>query len=158
MKEVAFSSPCPSTNIQIKWNGFYPLPLTDTPCPMTKCILIIDDEEDIREIVQVSLEEFGGWNTRKASSGIEGLEIAKAEHLDAILVDLSMPDMDGFELCEQLQSEPATQNIPIIVLTAKTLPSDRQRLQTLEIAGIITKPFDPMFIWQQVAKILGWHR
>jgi len=123
---------------------------------MTKQILIVDDEEDIRDIVQVSLEEFGGWLTRKATSGIEAIQIAKTERLDAILLDLSMPDMDGFQLCEVLQSDPITQNIPLIVLTAKVLPGDRDRLIALDIAGLITKPFDPMTIWRQVADILGW--
>lgn len=123
---------------------------------MTKRILIVDDEVDIRDVVQVSLEEFGGWTTITAASGMEGLQIAKAEALDSILLDISMPDMDGFQLCEELQADPATQNIPLIVLTAKVLPGDRQRLVDLDVAGVITKPFDPTKIWKQVADILGW--
>lgn len=123
---------------------------------MKKQILIVDDEEDIRDVVQASLEEFAGWQTRLAASGVEGLRIAKTEALDAILLDISMPDMSGFELCEALQGDPATQKIPVIVLTAKVLPSDRQRLAELQVAGIIPKPFKPITIWKQVAEILGW--
>lgn len=122
----------------------------------TKRILIVDDEEDIREVVRVSLEEFAGWLTISATSGVEGLQIAKTEPLDAILLDISMPDMDGFQMCEELQADPATQQIPVIVLTAKVLPSDRRRLTDLDVAGVITKPFDPMTIWRKVAGILGW--
>jgi CheY-like chemotaxis protein len=124
---------------------------------MNKQILIVDDEEDIRDVVRVSLEEFGGWLTITVSSGVAGLQVAKAEALDAILLDISMPDMDGFQLCEQLQIDPKTQTIPIIVLTAKALPSDRNRFAALEIAGVITKPFDPMLLWRQVADLLGWN-
>ncbi len=123
---------------------------------MKKQILIVDDEKDIRDVVRASLEEFAGWQTILAASGVEGLWIAKTEALDAILLDISMPDMSGFELCEALQVDPATQKIPVIVLTAKVLPSDRQRLAELQVAGIITKPFKPLTIWRQVAEILGW--
>ena len=123
---------------------------------VTKRILIVDDEEDIRDVVRVSLEEFAGWLTITATSGIEGLQIAKTEALDAILLDISMPDMDGIQICEELQAGSETQMIPVIVLTAKVLPSDQNRLAELEVAGVITKPFDPMTIWRQVAEILGW--
>ncbi|WP_317615773.1 response regulator [Phormidesmis priestleyi] len=123
---------------------------------VTKRILIVDDEEDIREVVRVSLEEFAGWLTVTATSGVEGLQIAQTQTLDAILLDISMPDMDGFQMCEELQADPKTQKIPVIVLTAKVLPNDRRRLTDLDVAGVITKPFDPMTIWRKVAGILGW--
>ncbi|WP_088889571.1 response regulator [Leptolyngbya ohadii] len=121
-----------------------------------KQILIIDDEEDIRAVVQVSLEEFGGWGAIAVSSETEGLHLVRSAVPDAILLDISMPDFDGFQVCEALQQEAQTQSIPVIVLTAKVLPSDRQQLASLNIAGVITKPFDPMLIWQEVAAILGW--
>lgn len=123
---------------------------------MTKRVLIVDDEEDIRDVVRVSLEEFAGWQAITASSGIEGLEIAQTEALDAILLDISMPDMDGFQLCIELQANPKTQMIPVIVLTAKVLPSDRDRFTKLDVAGVIAKPFNPITIWSQVAEILNW--
>lgn len=123
---------------------------------VTKRILIVDDEEDIRDVVRVSLEEFAGWLTVTASSGIEGLQIARTEALDAILLDISMPDMDGFQLCEELQADPKTQTISVIVLTAKVLPSDRRRFADLDVAGVITKPFEPMTIWKEIAEILDW--
>lgn len=122
----------------------------------TKRILIIDDEDDIRAVVQVSLEEFGGWQTIAAASGIEGVAIARSEIPDAILLDVSMPDFDGYQVCEALKQEGQTQAIPVILLTAKVLPSDRARFAALRIAGVITKPFDPMTIWTEVGGILGW--
>ncbi len=123
---------------------------------MTKQILIVDDDDDIRDVVRISLEEFAGWLTIAATSAIEGLQIAKTTALDAILVDISMPDMDGFEMCEQLQADPRTRHIPVIVLTAKVLSSDRDRFTELEVAGIISKPFNPLTIWSQIAEMLGW--
>lgn len=122
----------------------------------TKRILIVDDEEDIRDVVRVSLEEFGHWQTLTAASGVEGLQLAKEEPIDAILLDISMSGMDGFATCEKLQADAKTRKIPVIVLTAKVLPSDRERFEQLAVAGVISKPFDPMTIWKQVADILEW--
>ncbi|MGG6263741.1 response regulator [Leptolyngbya sp. AN03gr2] len=122
----------------------------------TKRILVIDDEDDIRAVVQISLEEFGGWQSIAASSGTEGIALARSKVPDAILLDISMPDFDGYQVCEVLKQDAQTQAIPIILLTAKVLPSDRQRFAELSIVGVITKPFDPMLIWQEVGNILGW--
>jgi CheY-like chemotaxis protein len=122
----------------------------------TRRILIVDDEDDIRDVVRVALEEFAGWLTVTAASGMEGLKIAETQTFDAILLDISMPDMDGFAICEQLQAKSETQRIPVIVLTAKVLPSDRDRFAEMAIAGVITKPFNPITIWRQVAELLNW--
>lgn len=123
---------------------------------MTKRILIVDDEADICQVVQASLEEFGGWQTLLAYSGQAGLSVAQTEFLDAILLDVSMPEMDGFQMFEQLQKHPATRNVPVILLTSKVLARDRNRFADLAIAGVITKPFNPLTIWQQVAELLEW--
>jgi len=121
---------------------------------MSKKILVIDDELDIRDVVCLSLEEFGGWETGSAGSGQAG--VSQAYAWDAILLDVSMPDMDGFAVFEQLQAMPSTQGMPVILLTAKVLGSDYQDFEQMGIAGIIAKPFDPVLVWQKVAAILGW--
>ncbi|MFQ4141590.1 response regulator [Chlorogloeopsis sp. ULAP02] len=123
---------------------------------MSKRILVVDDEKDIRRVVQISLEKIAGWQAIMAESGQEGLLKVKTESLDAILLDVSMPDMDGFQFFEQLQADTATKLIPVVLLTAKVLPSDRQRFEQMGVAGVITKPFDPMTVWSRVAEILGW--
>ncbi|MBD2519406.1 response regulator [Nostoc sp. FACHB-973] len=124
---------------------------------MTKKLLIVDDEERIRELVQACLEDLGGWDTLTAASGQEGLNIAQAEsNIDAILLDVSMPDMDGFAVYEQLQGNSATEAIPVIFLTAKVQPSDRARFAQMGIAGVITKPFEPTSICEEIADILSW--
>lgn len=123
---------------------------------MTKHLLVIDDEQDIRDVVQVSLEEFAGWQVETADSGTEGLRKVKTGKWDAILLDVSMPDMDGFSVFEQLQANSATQTIPVILLTAKVLPSDRRRFTDMGVTGVISKPFNPVTVWHQVAEILNW--
>lgn len=123
---------------------------------MSKCILVVDDEKDIRRVVQISLEKFAGWRAILAESGQEGLFKAKSEPLDAILLDVSMPDMDGFHCFDQLQANSATQTIPVVLLTAKVLPSDRRSFAKMGVAGVIAKPFNPIMFWKQVAEILDW--
>jgi CheY-like chemotaxis protein len=122
----------------------------------TKRVLVIDDEDVVQEVIQGCLEDVGGWETLLASSGSEGLEIATAKQPDAILLDVSMPDMDGVETFQQLQENAATKDIPVILLTAKIQPADRARFSQLGIAGVIAKPFDPMTLADRIATNLGW--
>ncbi len=123
---------------------------------MTKRILIIDDEERIREVIRACLEDLGGWEAITAESGKEGLLKTTTETLDAIFLDVSMPDMDGLLFFERLQENPATQSIPVVLLTAKVLPDDRARFAQIGVAGVITKPFNPITICERLAEILGW--
>ena len=122
----------------------------------TKRILVIDDDEDIQDVAQVALEVVGGWEVITASSGIEGLSLAATEQPDAILLDVMMPDLDGIATLKQLKTNPATQTIPVILLTAKVQSSDRDRFAQLDIIAIIPKPFKTMLLANQVAEILGW--
>jgi CheY-like chemotaxis protein len=121
-----------------------------------KCILVIDDEKDLSEVIQTCLRKLGGWKVLTAQSGCEGLAKAGKEQPDAILLDVMMPDMDGFTVLHKLQENPATQNIPVILLTAKVQPADQNKYARLGVAGVITKPFDPLKISGQVADKLGW--
>jgi CheY-like chemotaxis protein len=123
---------------------------------MTKTILVIDDEPDIREVVCLVLEELGGWQSDQAGSGQEGLAKAGAQPWDAILLDVSMPDMDGVAVFKELQARPSTRAIPVILLTARVLKSDIDRFTELGVAGIIAKPFNPLQVWRDLATMLGW--
>jgi CheY-like chemotaxis protein len=122
-----------------------------------KQILIIDDEDDIREVAQVSLEMMGNWAVLTACSGQEGLTKAEAEQPDAILLDVMMPDMDGPSTFQQLQQIPALCHIPVILMTAKVQASDQRRFASLGVQGVIAKPFDPLTLADQVAETLGWN-
>jgi DNA-binding response OmpR family regulator len=123
----------------------------------TKRILVIDDEDGLREIIQFSLEAVAGWDVCTAASGSEGLVKAEAEQPDAILLDVMMPDMDGPETFRQLKAQAATQDIPTIFLTAKARGSEKQLLINLGIAGVIVKPIKPQELVDQIQEILNWH-
>jgi CheY-like chemotaxis protein len=123
---------------------------------MSRRVLVIDDEDDIREVAQLALEAVSGWEVFGASSGAEGLRVA-AEHMpDAILLDVMMPEMDGPSTFRALRAQPATAEIPVILLTAKVQASDRTRFQDLGVNGVLTKPFDPMELARQIEEVLGW--
>ncbi|MCL1465109.1 response regulator [Argonema galeatum] len=121
-----------------------------------KRILVIDDEEDIREIAQFSLETMGGWEVITAAGGSEGLALALTQAPDVILLDVMMPDMDGPTLFEKLQANIATQHIPVILLTAKVQAAEQRRFVQLGVKAVIAKPFDPMTLATQLAKALNW--
>lgn len=123
---------------------------------MAKRILIIDDEDDIREVAQLTLEAVGGFEVLTAESGKEGIIKAETERPDAILLDVMMPEMDGITTFKQLQANSLTSNIPVILLTAKVQASDQRRFAELGITGMVPKPFDPMTLTDQVAEVLGW--
>ena len=123
---------------------------------MAKRVLIVDDEDDIRAVVQLSLEMVAGWDVLTASSGCEALECAAAERPDAILLDVMMPDMDGPTTFLKLSQTPATRGIPVVLLTAKVQAADQRRLSELGVAGVLAKPFDPMLLAGKIAGVLGW--
>lgn len=121
-----------------------------------KKILVVDDEEHIREIAAVSLELTENWNILTAGSGAEALRIAPLLKPDAILLDVMMPEMDGPSTLRALQSDPATSGIPVIFLTAKVQAADRRRFAELGVRSMITKPFDPLRLAADVAAALRW--
>jgi CheY-like chemotaxis protein len=123
---------------------------------MTRRILIVDDEDDIREVAQMSLEMVAGWEVIPARSGDEGVRLAAEHRPDAILLDVMMPGMDGPATAALLRDRPETAAIPVVLLTAKVQPADRRRLEALGVAGVLAKPFDPMELANQVSAVLGW--
>ncbi|MEG5055550.1 MULTISPECIES: response regulator [unclassified Microcoleus] len=121
-----------------------------------KQILIVDDQEHLRELIQMCLEDLAGWNTLVAESGQECLQILQTERPNAILLDVSMPGMDGFAVYDRLQSDPITRSIPVILLTARVLSSDMANFAKMGVAGVIPKPFEPTSLPGKVAEMLGW--
>jgi CheY-like chemotaxis protein len=119
-------------------------------------ILIVDDEEHIREIAAVSLELTENWNILTAGSGAEALRVAPLLKPDAILLDVMMPEMDGPTTFRALQRDPATSGIPVIFLTAKVQAADRLRFSELGVRLLIAKPFDPLRLGEEVASALDW--
>ncbi len=123
----------------------------------TRHILIVDDEERIREVVQVCLVKLAKWEATSAASGAEAIQAAAVEQPDAILLDVSMPGMNGVETFQQLQANPQTQAIPVIFLTAKVQPAEQAEYKQLGAAGLIVKPFDPVQLAKEISQLLGWH-
>lgn len=124
---------------------------------MSHRILIIDDEDDIREVAALSLETVAGWDVAVASSGAQGLARAAEYNPDAILLDVMMPGMDGPTTFRALRQNPATAQIPVLLLTAKVQGTDQKRFADLGVQAILTKPFDPMTLSTQIAGVLGWN-
>jgi CheY-like chemotaxis protein len=122
----------------------------------TRRILLVDDDDMIREVAQLTLEAVGGYEVLTATGGAEGVAKASAERPDAILLDMMMPGMDGPTTAAQLRACDATCDIPIVLLTAKIGAPDRSAWSSLGVVGIIAKPFDPMQLPDQVAAALGW--
>ena len=124
--------------------------------PVSKTLLVIDDDRDIREVAKVTLELVGGFTVLTAESGSRGLLVAQEVKPDAIILDLMMPEMDGQETLAQLKRDPGTACIPVIMLTAKVRAQKQDLVHRGNAAGILLKPFDPMLLSRQVCEILGW--
>lgn len=118
-------------------------------------ILVVDDEDDIREVAALSLEAVAGRRVSSACDGESGIALALAEQPDAIVLDVMMPRVDGPATVARLQADPRTRDIPVILLTAKVQDADRRRFAELGVAGTLTKPFDPMTLTDQIAAILA---
>ncbi|MBW4688815.1 MAG: response regulator [Komarekiella atlantica HA4396-MV6] len=121
----------------------------------TQKILVIDDEDDIRQLIQTCLEIMGGWKVLTATSGNQGLLLAQSSQPDAILLDVMMPDMDGLTTFQQLQANQKTKHIPVILLTARGRATDQRLFTQLGVRDIISKPFNPQKLAIQVAAALG---
>ena len=123
---------------------------------MSHRILIIDDEDDIREVAGLSLETVAGWEVILASSGAQGIARAIEHQPDAILLDVMMPVMDGPATFRELRKNPSTAHIPVMLLTAKVQSNDQRRFADLGVEAILFKPFDPLTLSTQIADVLGW--
>lgn len=117
-------------------------------------VLIIDDEEDTRSIASMSLSILGGLDVVEAESGNEGISKAEQERPDVILLDMMMPIMDGSQTLMALQNNAGTRDIPVIFLTAKAMTSEIEKLKRMGAIGVLTKPFDPTLLANQVRQIL----
>jgi CheY-like chemotaxis protein len=116
--------------------------------------LVIDDEEDVRFVARLSLERVGGMTVVQASSGEEGVALAKSEQPDFILLDMMMPGLDGAATFRQLRALDETKAIPVVFLTAKAMAVELRRLKELGAKGVVLKPFNPMTLPTEIAAIL----
>ena len=115
--------------------------------------LLVDDEDDIRRVARMSLERIGGWTVGEASSADDALAAAEADRFDAVLLDVMMPDVDGPSTLGLLRPLLGP-DVPVVFLTAKVQPADVARLREIGAAGVIAKPFDPMGLPSELARLL----
>jgi two-component system phosphate regulon response regulator PhoB len=118
-----------------------------------KPVLVVEDEKDIVDLIEYHLKQ-SGFSVIKALDGPSGLELARKEKPSLIILDLMLPEMDGKDICRALKSNPSTQSIPILMLTAKTEEIDRLIGFELGADDYVTKPFSPRELVLRVKAIL----
>jgi len=123
--------------------------------PQAKRVVCIEDEPEMIDLVRLILGR-KGFEVIGANGGVEGLEAVRREKPDLVLLDLMMPDMDGWEVYQQIKADPALREIPVVVVTAKAQSIDKVLgLHIAKVDDYITKPFGPQELLESVAKILG---
>ena len=119
-----------------------------------KKILIVDDQLEVRELVQVTLGA-GDYQTHQAQNGREAIDRARALRPDLIILDVMMPGgIDGYEVCRTLKGDAATQGIRILMLTAKGQVTDREKGLTCGADGYFVKPFSPLELLNKIEDVL----
>src|SRR6266550_5218083 len=116
-------------------------------------ILFIDDDPDIRQLMRLTLTKLG-HQPSLAARGEEGLRMAASEIFDLVVVDLMMPDLDGFEVIRQLRANPSTKHVLILVLTARTQPADEEGALEAGADSYLPKPFSSDSLHRRIAELL----
>jgi DNA-binding response OmpR family regulator len=132
---------------------------------MAKKVQIIEDESHIKALLIQTLEtafediiDDEELEILEATDGVEGLQIAKEERPDLIFLDIMIPKIDGFEVCQKLKEDPSFKNTYIIMLTAKGQVVDKEKGLSVGANEFVTKPFNPDFIISKVEEKLGFKR
>lgn len=125
--------------------------------PQAKRVVCIEDEPEMIDLVRLILGR-KGFEVIGANGGVEGLEAVRREKPDLVLLDLMMPDMDGWEVYQQIKADEELRHIPVVVVTAKAQSIDKVLgLHIAKVDDYITKPFGPQELLESVSKILGEH-
>ena len=118
-----------------------------------KTILYVDDEPDIREVVQMSLSLVEGLDVQICESGERALQLLPQLKPDLLLLDVMMPGMDGPSTLQRLRTMPGLDKIPVVFMTAKAMPQEVARFRELGAVSVIAKPFDPIQLGNQVIAV-----
>lgn len=119
-----------------------------------KTVLLVEDNEDNRIVYATMLEHFG-FDVVEAGNGEDALAMARTGKPDIILMDISIPGIDGWTATERLREDPDTRAIPVIAVTAHALPEHRDRAEALGCEGYLTKPCAPRRLLEEVRRIIG---
>lgn len=122
---------------------------------MSRTLLLVDDAQDIRMIVELSLERIGDWSVVSVASGEGAVHALPGASFDAVMLDVMMPGMDGPSTLLQLHQAGLEPGVPVVFITAKTHPGEREHLRSLGAAGVIPKPFDPMTLPAELERLLA---
>ena len=117
-------------------------------------VLLVEDNEDNRIVYSTILRHYG-YTVSEALNGEEGIAKARSELPDLILMDISIPILDGWEAAQILKRDPATQSIPIVALTAHALSTDREKALEVGCDGYLAKPCEPRTVVAEVARLLS---
>jgi two-component system OmpR family response regulator len=117
-------------------------------------VLVAEDDPDIQKVIRMSLRFGGVDEVVVTSDGQECLAIVNRVRPDLILLDVSMPNLDGYQTCNMLKANPETRSIPVIFLTAKVQKSEEEIGMKAGALGYLSKPFDPMTLYEQILAIL----
>ena len=117
-------------------------------------VLIAEDDPDIQVILRMVLTRIGKCEVVVTFRGDEVVSLAKTHSPGLVLLDVMLPEMSGFEICKALKADASTQPIPVIFLTARSMPTEMQQALTLGAAGYLAKPFDPMTLVDQINSII----
>ncbi len=120
---------------------------------MQKKILIVEDEESLLKLESILLTT-KGYLVQGATTGLAALEAVVAEPPDLILLDIMLPELDGFEVCERIKNNPETRDIPIILLTARKTSEDVARGDAVGADQYITKPFKSAMVMETIERLL----
>jgi two-component system response regulator VicR len=119
-----------------------------------RCILCVEDEPEMIDLIRMILAR-KGFEVLGAAGGVEGLRLIQSEHPDLVLLDLMMPDMDGWEVYQQMKADEKTRSIPVIVVTAKAQSVDKVLgLHIAKVDDYIAKPFSPQDLMASVERVL----
>ena len=121
---------------------------------MAKKILLVDDEPNITKLLSMRLKS-SGYEVLTASDGAEGLEKARSQNPDLIILDLMMPKMEGYEVCRLLKFDEKYKHIPIIISSAKSTDEDRHLGEKVGADDYLSKPYDPEDLLQKINKYIG---
>lgn len=117
-------------------------------------VMAVDDDHVIRGLLEVNLE-MEGYEVVTAVDGQDALDKVKVEHPDLILLDVMMPNVNGWQVAEKLKGDPETRHIPIVFLSARAMEADVRKGTDLGVQAYVTKPFDPIDLMELVNRLVA---
>ena len=117
-------------------------------------VVLIDDDPDLRKLVKLTLEFTAGWQVTAAADGETGIAAVRTERPDLAIVDIMMPDMDGYQVCRRLKDDPSTRAVPVVFLTARK-ELDEEKVRACGAHGVVVKPFEPDLLADELRKLFS---